>query len=63
MSLGTIRLPLSISLRFSAPLAVLLLAWGCGGEPSRTEPTTAKEKQQLEPTSKDEPTNGGQLSG
>ena len=53
-SLGTIRLSISISL--------VLLAAGCGAEPARPEPTTAKEKQQLEQTSKDEP-SAGQRSG
>lgn len=60
MSLGTIRLSLSLSL--SIPLSLGLLA-GCGADPARPEPTTAKEKQQLEQTTKDEPTNAGQLSG
>lgn len=60
MSLGTIRLALSVSLGVS----LALLVAGCGGEPSRSdEPTTAKEKQQREPTIKDEPKTAGQWSG
>jgi hypothetical protein len=55
MSLRTIRLSLSMSLA--------LLAFGCGGEPPRTDgPTTAKEKQRLESPSTDEPKSVGNRS-
>jgi hypothetical protein len=60
MSLGTIRLSLSILISF----ALVRLAAGCGGEPPRSdEPTNAREKQLLEQTPKDEPTNAGQWAG
>jgi hypothetical protein len=60
MSLGTIRLSLSILISCS----LVVLAAGCGGEPPRSdEPTTAKEKQQREPTPKDDPKTEGQWTG
>ncbi len=55
MSLRTIWLSLSMTL--------VLLGAGCGGEPPRTDgPTTAKEKQRLEPPTDEAPRTTGKRS-